>query len=227
MANITFTNVNKSYPNGYNAVKDFNLEIKDREFVALVGASGCGKSTVLRMVAGKEDITSGEIKFGNTVINDIESGVRDITMIFKNYALHSHLNVYDNIALSLRLRRYPEFKIEERVNEIARFLNLEGMLERKPKALSGGQKQRLALARATVRKPSVILMDEPLANLKYKLRIQMKVEIDRVHKELGTTIIYVTDNLEEAMELADRIVFMKEGIIQKIGEPVDFVADMD
>ncbi len=209
----------KVYPNGFEAVKDFNLEIADQEFVIFVGPSGCGKSTTLRMIAGLEDISSGELKIGDKVVNDVEPKDRDIAMVFQNYALYPHMSVYDNMAFGLKLRKVPKDKIDQMVKEAAKILDLTNLLDRKPKALSGGQRQRVAMGRAIVRNPKVFLMDEPLSNLDAKLRVQMRIEIAKLHQRLGTTIIYVTHDQTEAMTLGTRIVVMKDGIIQQVDTP--------
>ena len=207
------------YPNGFEAVKNFNLEIADKEFIIFVGPSGCGKSTTLRMIAGLEDISSGELKIGDRVVNDVEPKDRDIAMVFQNYALYPHMTVYDNMAFGLKLRKVPKDQIDKAVREAARILDLEKLLDRKPKALSGGQRQRVAMGRAIVRNPKVFLMDEPLSNLDAKLRVQMRIEIAKLHQRLGTTIIYVTHDQTEAMTLGTRIVVMKDGVIQQVDTP--------
>ena len=189
---ISSQNINKVYPNGFVAVKDFNLEIEDKEFIIFVGPSGCGKSTTLRMIAGLEDISSGELRIGDKLVNDVEPKDRDIAMVFQNYALYPHMTVYDNMAFGLKLRKVPKEEIDKMVREAAKILDLEALLDRKPKALSGGQRQRVAMGRAIVRNPKVFLMDEPLSNLDAKLRGQMRIEISKLHQRLGTTIIYVT-----------------------------------
>ena len=201
MASLSLKNIYKVYPNGFEAVKDFNLEIKDQEFIIFVGPSGCGKSTTLRMIAGLEDISSGELKIGDRVVNDVEPKDRDIAMVFQNYALYPHMSVYDNMAFGLKLRKVPKDEIDKMVKEAAKILDLTPLLDRKPKALSGGQRQRVAMGRAIVRNPKVFLMDEPLSNLDAKLRVQMRVEISKLHQRLGTTIIYVTHDQTEAMTL--------------------------
>ena len=201
MASLSLKNVCKVYPNGFEAVKDFNLEIADQEFIIFVGPSGCGKSTTLRMIAGLEDISSGELKIGDRVVNDVEPKDRDIAMVFQNYALYPHMSVYDNMAFGLKLRKVPKDEIDKMVKEAAKILDLTALLDRKPKALSGGQRQRVAMGRAIVRNPKVFLMDEPLSNLDAKLRVQMRVEISKLHQRLGTTIIYVTHDQTEAMTL--------------------------
>ncbi len=219
MSSVQLKNVCKKYPNGYEAVKDFNLDIQDKEFIIFVGPSGCGKSTTLRMVAGLEDISSGELIIDGTVMNDVEPKDRDIAMVFQSYALYPHMSVYDNMAFSLKLKKVPKDEIDRKVREAARILDLESLLDRKPRALSGGQRQRVAMGRAIVRKPKVFLMDEPLSNLDAKLRGQMRVEISKLHQRLGSTIIYVTHDQTEAMTLGTRIVVMKNGIVQQIDTP--------
>ena len=219
MASLSLTNVCKVYPNGFEAVKDFNLQIADQEFIIFVGPSGCGKSTTLRMIAGLEDISSGELKIGDRVVNDVEPKDRDIAMVFQNYALYPHMSVYDNMAFGLKLRKVPKDQIDKMVKEAAKILDLTPLLDRKPKALSGGQRQRVAMGRAIVRNPKVFLMDEPLSNLDAKLRVQMRVEISKLHQRLGTTIIYVTHDQTEAMTLGTRIVVMKDGVIQQVDTP--------
>ncbi|MDM8128308.1 sn-glycerol-3-phosphate ABC transporter ATP-binding protein UgpC [Paraclostridium benzoelyticum] len=219
MAEVILKNIGKSYDNGYEAVKDVNIDIEDKEFVVLVGPSGCGKSTTLRMIAGLEEISSGELYIGNKIVNDVAPKDRDIAMVFQNYALYPHLSVYENMAFALKLRKMPKSEIDAKVREAARILDLEKVLDRKPKALSGGQRQRVALGRAIVRNPKVFLMDEPLSNLDAKLRTAMRTEITKLHKKLGTTFIYVTHDQVEAMTMADRIVIMKDGVIQQIDTP--------
>ncbi|MCI9681042.1 MAG: sn-glycerol-3-phosphate ABC transporter ATP-binding protein UgpC [Lachnospiraceae bacterium] len=219
MAGLSLKNICKVYSNGYEAVKDFNLEIEDREFIIFVGPSGCGKSTTLRMIAGLEEISSGELKIGDRVVNDVEPKDRDIAMVFQNYALYPHMNVFDNMAFSLKLRKVPKAEIESQVREAAKILDLEKLLDRKPKQLSGGQRQRVAMGRAIVRNPKVFLMDEPLSNLDAKLRVQMRTEIAKLHERLGATIIYVTHDQTEAMTLGTRIVVMRDGIVQQVDTP--------
>lgn len=219
MASLSLKNINKTYPNGFVAVKDFNLEIADREFIIFVGPSGCGKSTTLRMVAGLEEITSGELRIGDRLVNDVEPKDRDIAMVFQNYALYPHMSVFDNMAFGLKLRKMPKDQIDKLVHEAARILDIEHLLDRKPKALSGGQRQRVAMGRAIVRNPKVFLMDEPLSNLDAKLRVQMRIEISKLHQRLETTIIYVTHDQTEAMTLGTRIVVMKDGIVQQVDTP--------
>lgn len=203
------------------AVKDMNLEISDKEFVVLVGPSGCGKTTTLRMVAGLESITSGEILIGDKVVNELPPMDRDIAIVFQNYALYPHMNVYDNMALGLKLRRFNRAEIDARVHAAAEILGIQEHLRRKPRQLSGGQQQRVALGRAIVRHPQVFLFDEPLSNLDAKLCVQMRVEIKKIRARLGTTAIYATHDQVEAMTLGDRVVVMKDGVIQQIGEPLE------
>lgn len=219
MASLSLQHINKTYPNGFEAVKDFNLEIEDKEFIIFVGPSGCGKSTTLRMIAGLEEISSGTLKIGDKVMNDVEPKDRDIAMVFQNYALYPHMTVYDNMAFGLKLRKVPKDQIDKMVREAAKILDLDKLLDRKPKALSGGQRQRVAMGRAIVRNPKVFLMDEPLSNLDAKLRVQMRIEISKLHQRLGTTIIYVTHDQTEAMTLGTRIVVMKDGIVQQVDTP--------
>ena len=219
MASLSLTNVCKVYPNGFEAVKDFNLEVEDQEFIIFVGPSGCGKSTTLRMIAGLEEISSGELKIDGRVVNDVEPKDRDIAMVFQNYALYPHMTVYDNMAFGLKLRKVPKAEIDKKVREAARILDLDKLLDRKPKALSGGQRQRVAMGRAIVRNPKVFLMDEPLSNLDAKLRVQMRIEISKLHENLGATIIYVTHDQTEAMTLGTRIVVMKDGVVQQVDTP--------
>ncbi|MCD7867092.1 MAG: sn-glycerol-3-phosphate ABC transporter ATP-binding protein UgpC [Clostridiales bacterium] len=219
MASLSLSHINKTYPNGFQAVKDFNLEIEDKEFIIFVGPSGCGKSTTLRMIAGLEEITSGVLKIGDKVMNDVEPKDRDIAMVFQNYALYPHMTVYDNMAFGLKLRKVPKAEIDKAVREAARILDLDKLLDRKPKALSGGQRQRVAMGRAIVRNPKVFLMDEPLSNLDAKLRVQMRIEISKIHQRLGATIIYVTHDQTEAMTLGTRIVVMKDGVVQQVDTP--------
>ena len=219
MASLSLKNVTKVYPNGFVGVKDFSLEIADKEFIIFVGPSGCGKSTTLRMIAGLEEISSGELKIGDKVVNDVEPKDRDIAMVFQNYALYPHMSVYDNMAFGLKLRKVPKAEIDKLVHEAAKILDIEHLLDRKPKALSGGQRQRVAMGRAIVREPKVFLMDEPLSNLDAKLRVQMRIEISKLHQRLGTTIIYVTHDQTEAMTLGTRIVVLKDGVIQQVDTP--------
>ena len=219
MASLSLQHINKTYPNGFQAVKDFNLEIEDKEFIIFVGPSGCGKSTTLRMIAGLEEISGGTLKIGDKVMNDVEPKDRDIAMVFQNYALYPHMTVYDNMAFGLKLRKVPKDQIDKAVREAARILDLEKLLDRKPKALSGGQRQRVAMGRAIVRNPKVFLMDEPLSNLDAKLRVQMRSEIASLHNRLKATIIYVTHDQTEAMTLGTRIVVLKDGVIMQVDSP--------
>lgn len=219
MASLSLRNVTKKYPNGFVAVKDFNLEIADKEFIIFVGPSGCGKSTTLRMIAGLEEISSGDLYIGEKRVNDVEPKDRDIAMVFQNYALYPHMSVFDNMAFGLKLRKTPKDEIKRLVNDAAKILDLEKLLERKPAALSGGQRQRVAMGRAIVRNPKVFLMDEPLSNLDAKLRVQMRIEISKLHQRLETTIIYVTHDQTEAMTLGTRIVVMKDGVVQQVDTP--------
>ncbi len=219
MAGITFKDIKKVYEGGVTAVHEFNLEIEDKEFIILVGPSGCGKSTTLRMVAGLEDITSGELFIGERLVNDVSPKDRDIAMVFQNYALYPHMSVYKNMAFGLQLRKAPKDEIDQKVREAAKILDIEHLLDRKPRALSGGQRQRVALGRAMVRNPSVFLLDEPLSNLDAKLRAAMRTEITKLHKKLQTTFIYVTHDQVEAMTMGDRIVVMKDGFIQQVDTP--------
>lgn len=219
MAKLSLSNIKKVYPGNVTAVKNFNLEIEDKEFIIFVGPSGCGKSTTLRMIAGLEEITEGDLYIGDRKVNDVEPKDRDIAMVFQNYALYPHMTVYDNMAFGLKLRKTPKDEIERRVQEAAKILGIEPLLDRRPKALSGGQRQRVAMGRAIVREPKVFLMDEPLSNLDAKLRVQMRVEISKLHQRLQTTIIYVTHDQVEAMTLGTRIVVMKDGVIQQVDTP--------
>ncbi|MFZ4450318.1 ABC transporter ATP-binding protein [Salibacterium aidingense] len=219
MADMSLHHVEKIFDSNVHAVSDFNLAIKNKEFIVFVGPSGCGKSTTLRMIAGLEKISAGELHINGKRMNDIPPKDRDIAMVFQNYALYPHMNVYQNMAFSLRLRKFDKQEIDRRVKHAAGILGLEDYLTRKPKALSGGQRQRVALGRAIVRDPKVFLMDEPLSNLDAKLRVQMRAEIIKLHKKLQTTTIYVTHDQTEAMTMATRIVVMKDGVIQQIGTP--------
>ena len=221
MASLSLQHITKRYPNGFEAVKDFNLEIADKEFIIFVGPSGCGKSTTLRMIAGLEEISDGTLKIDDKVVNDVEPKDRDIAMVFQNYALYPHMTVYDNMAFGLKLRKVPKDQIDKQVKEAAKILDLEKLLDRKPKALSGGQRQRVAMGRAIVRDPKVFLMDEPLSNLDAKLRVQMRIEISKLHQRLETTIIYVTHDQTEALTLGTRIVVMKDGVVQQVDSPLD------
>lgn len=219
MAQVRLKNVYKRYSGDVTAVEDFNLDIKDQEFLVLVGPSGCGKSTTLRMVAGLEEISEGELYIGDRKVNDVAPKDRDIAMVFQSYALYPHMNVYQNMAFGLKLRKFKKEEIDKRVKEAAKILDIEHLLDRKPKALSGGQRQRVALGRAIVREPQVFLMDEPLSNLDAKLRVQMRTEISKLHQRLKTTVIYVTHDQTEAMTMGDRIVVMKDGVIQQADTP--------
>lgn len=219
MAGLSLQHIFKRYPGGVEAVKDFNLEIKDKEFIILVGPSGCGKSTTLRMIAGLEEITEGELYIGDKLVNDVAPKDRDIAMVFQNYALYPHMTVFDNMAFGLKLRKTPKDEIKRRVEEAARILDISHLLQRKPAALSGGQRQRVALGRAIVREPKVFLLDEPLSNLDAKLRAQMRTEISKLHLRLGTTFVYVTHDQTEAMTMGTRIVVMKDGVIQQVDTP--------
>ena len=219
MASLELKNICKVYSNGFEAVKDFNLKVEDKEFIIFVGPSGCGKSTTLRMIAGLEEISSGELIIDGKVVNDVEPKDRDIAMVFQNYALYPHMTVFDNMAFGLKLRKVPKDEIKAKVEEAARILDLEKLLDRKPKALSGGQRQRVAMGRAIVRNPKVFLMDEPLSNLDAKLRVQMRSEIASLHNRLKATIIYVTHDQTEAMTLGTRIVVLKDGVIMQVDSP--------
>jgi multiple sugar transport system ATP-binding protein len=219
MAELKLENIYKIYDNKVTAVDDFNLHIQDKEFIVFVGPSGCGKSTTLRMVAGLEEISKGDFFIDGKRMNDVAPKDRDIAMVFQNYALYPHMNVYDNMAFGLKLRKVPKAEIEKRVTDAAKILGLEQYLQRKPKALSGGQRQRVALGRAIVRDAKVFLMDEPLSNLDAKLRVQMRAEITKLHQRLQTTTIYVTHDQTEAMTMATRLVVLKDGIIQQVGSP--------
>ena len=220
MVEIQLNSIHKKYDNAANySVTDFNLHIQDREFIVFVGPSGCGKSTTLRMIAGLEDISEGELIIGDTVMNDVAPKDRDIAMVFQNYALYPHMTVFDNMAFGLKLRKYSKDEIKKRVDNAADILGLTEYLDRKPAALSGGQRQRVALGRAIVRDAKVFLMDEPLSNLDAKLRVAMRAEIAKLHRRLNTTTIYVTHDQTEAMTMADRIVIMKDGFVQQIGSP--------
>ena len=220
MARVELKSVWKRYGDVV-AVEDLDLTIHDKEFLVLVGPSGCGKTTTLRMVAGLEEISEGEVSIGDRVVNDVAPKDRDIAMVFQSYALYPHMTVYDNMSFALKLRKTPKKEIESRVNEAAGILGIDNLLHRKPKQLSGGQRQRVAMGRAIVRKPRVFLFDEPLSNLDAKLRVQMRLEIARLHRNLGATILYVTHDQVEAMTLADRIAVMKDGLLQQVGTPMD------
>ncbi|WP_319559972.1 sn-glycerol-3-phosphate ABC transporter ATP-binding protein UgpC [Marispirochaeta sp.] len=221
MANVELKNLVKVYEGNVRAVDNANITVEDREFVVLVGPSGCGKTTTLRMIAGLEDITEGELTIDGKVVNDVPPKDRDIAMVFQNYALYPHMSVYDNMAFGLKIRKFPKNEIEARVKEAAQILDIEELLDRKPKALSGGQRQRVAVGRAIVRKPKVFLFDEPLSNLDAKLRVQMRAEISALHNRLKATMVYVTHDQVEAMTMADKIVVMKGGLIQQIGNPLN------
>jgi multiple sugar transport system ATP-binding protein len=221
VAEVTFDGVSKIYPDGTRAVNEIDLEIQDGEFMVLVGPSGCGKTTALRMVAGLEEISEGQLKIGERVVNQLAPRDRDIAMVFQSYALYPHLTVYDNIAFSLRLRKTPKAEIDTRVKEAARILGLEQFLDRKPRALSGGQRQRVAMGRAIVRQPQAFLMDEPLSNLDAKLRVQMRAEISGIQRNLGTTTIYVTHDQVEAMTMGDRVAVIRKGELQQVDSPQD------
>ena len=219
MASLSLKHIYKKYPGGVVAVSDFNLEIKDQEFIILVGPSGCGKSTTLRRIAGLEEISDGELYIGDRLVNDVAPKDRDIAMVFQNYALYPHMTVFENMAFGLKLRKVPKEEIKRRVEEAARILDINHLLERRPKALSGGQKQRVALGRAIVRNPKVFLLDEPLSNLDAKLRASMRTELTKLHKKVETTFVYVTHDQVEAMTMATRIVVMKDGLIQQVDTP--------
>jgi multiple sugar transport system ATP-binding protein len=221
MAEVTLRNVAKIYSGNVKAVKNIDLDIKDREFMVLVGPSGCGKSTTLRMIAGLEEISEGEIRIGDRLINDVPPKDRDIAMVFQNYALYPHMTVYENMAFGLKLRRFNKADIDKRVREAAKILSIEDYLGRLPKALSGGQRQRVAVGRAIVRKPEAFLFDEPLSNLDAKMRVQMRTEISKLHTQLETTMIYVTHDQVEAMTMGDRICVMKDGIIHQVDSPIN------
>ncbi|MBQ8340245.1 MAG: ABC transporter ATP-binding protein [Clostridia bacterium] len=219
MASLSLRHIYKKYPGGVTAVSDFNLEIKDKEFIVFVGPSGCGKTTTLRMIAGLEEITEGELFIGDQLVNDVAPKDRKIAMVFQNYALYPHMSLFDNMAFGLKLNKTPKEEIKRRVEEAARILDITHLLDRKPKALSGGQKQRVALGRAIVRNPKVFLLDEPLSNLDAKLRATMRTELTKLHKRVETTFIYVTHDQVEAMTMATRIVVMKDGLIQQVDTP--------
>ncbi|BBM83502.1 ABC transporter ATP-binding protein [Candidatus Uabimicrobium amorphum] len=220
MAQVKFENVSKRY-GSTSILENFNLEIRDKEFLVLVGPSGCGKSTTLRMIAGLETVSSGKLLIGDTIVNKVAPRDRNIAMVFQDYALYPHLTVADNMAFGLKMQGVPKQEIQDKVSDVSKTLGLEELLQRKPKQLSGGQRQRVAIGRAIVRNPKVFLFDEPLSNLDAKLRVQMRVEISRLHKTLNTTIVYVTHDQIEAMTLADRIVVMKDGYIQQVGTPIE------
>ena len=219
MGAIKISNVGKIYPNGTRALEDVNILINDGEFVVLVGPSGCGKTTLLRMVAGLEDITEGEISIAENIVNEVAPKDRDIAMVFQNYALYPHMSVYDNMAFSLKLRKLPKDEIDKKVKDAAKTLEIDELLERKPKALSGGQRQRVAMGRAIVRSPQAFLMDEPLSNLDAKLRVQMRAELGQLHTQLETTTLYVTHDQVEAMTMGDRVAVIRKGVLQQIDTP--------
>ncbi len=219
MASVTYDHVVKRYTADLTVVKDFNVEIKDKEFMVLVGPSGCGKSTALRMLAGLETITEGKIRIGDRVVNDVAAKDRDIAMVFQSYALYPHMSVYDNMAFPLQMQHMPKQEMDKRVKNASRILGLDNFLQRKPRALSGGQRQRVALGRAIVRNPKVFLLDEPLSNLDAKLRGQTRIELQKLHRDLETTFIYVTHDQVEAMTMGDRIAIMNSGILQQVGSP--------
>lgn len=219
MAGLKLKNIDKIYDKATEIIKNLNLNIQDGEFLVLVGPSGCGKSTILRMIAGLEEISGGELFIGETKVNNVHPKDRDIAMVFQNYALYPHMSVYDNMAFGLKMRKFKKEIIDQRVNEAAKILDLEELLDRKPKQLSGGQRQRVALGRAIVREPKVFLMDEPLSNLDAKLRVQTRFEVKKLHKKLNTTFIYVTHDQVEAMTMGDRIVILEKGVIQQVGTP--------
>jgi multiple sugar transport system ATP-binding protein len=221
MAEIVLNDISKRFPDGFEAVKNMNLDIGDGEFMILVGPSGCGKSTALRMIAGLEDITEGEVRIGETVVNQLTPKDRDIAMVFQNYALYPHMTVRDNMAFPLKLAKVPDAEIDQKVSEAAKILDLEQHLDRRPANLSGGQRQRVAMGRAIVRNPKAFLMDEPLSNLDAKLRVQMRTEVARIQSNLGTTTVYVTHDQTEAMTLGDRVAVMRTGVLQQVGSPGD------
>ncbi|NLY28946.1 MAG: sn-glycerol-3-phosphate import ATP-binding protein UgpC [Alcaligenaceae bacterium] len=221
MATLSFSNVKKTYPGGIEVIHDFNMNVTDGEFIVIVGPSGCGKSTLMRMVAGLEGITSGDIVIGDRVVNLLEPAERDIAMVFQNYALYPHMTVFENMAYGLKIRKLSKQEIEARVNDAAQILELTQLLDRRPRQLSGGQRQRVAMGRAIVRNPKVFLFDEPLSNLDAKLRVQMRLEIQRLHQRLKTTSLYVTHDQVEAMTLAQRMVVMNKGHAEQIGTPIE------
>ena len=225
MAGLELMGVRKTYPNGFKAIHGVDTSVADGEFIVIVGPSGCGKSTLLRMVAGLETVTEGEIRIGDRRVNELEPADRNIAMVFQNYALYPHMSVFDNMAYGLRNRRTPKDEIERRVAEASKILQLDGMLDRRPNQLSGGQRQRVAMGRAIVREPEVFLFDEPLSNLDAKLRVQMRLEIKRLQRDLGTTSLYVTHDQVEAMTLADRLIVMNAGVAEQIGTPLDVYAE--
>ena len=219
MGAINITSVGKIYPNGTRALEDVSIEVNDGEFVVLVGPSGCGKTTLLRMVAGLEDITEGEISIADKIVNEVAPKDRDIAMVFQNYALYPHMSVYDNMAFSLKLRKFSKDEIDKKVKDAAKTLEIDELLDRKPKALSGGQRQRVAMGRAIVRSPQAFLMDEPLSNLDAKLRVQMRAELGQLHTQLQTTTLYVTHDQVEAMTMGDRVAVIRKGVLQQIDTP--------
>ena len=225
MSGLQFIGVRKTYPNGFRAIHGVDTTVADGEFIVIVGPSGCGKSTLLRMVAGLETVTEGEIRIGERRVNELEPADRNIAMVFQNYALYPHMSVFDNMAYGLRNRRTPKEEIDRRVADASRILQLDGMLDRRPNQLSGGQRQRVAMGRAIVREPEVFLFDEPLSNLDAKLRVQMRLEIKRLQRDLGTTSLYVTHDQVEAMTLADRLIVMNAGVAEQIGTPLDVYAE--
>ena len=225
MASVTFNNVYKRYPNGFVAVTDLNLNIEDKEFVVLVGPSGCGKSTTLRMLAGLEEISEGELMIGDRVVNDVPPKDRDIAMVFQSYALYPHMTVFDNMAFGLKLRKMPKAEIKQRVEHAAQMLELDDLLDRKPKALSGGQRQRVAVGRAIVRNPQVFLMDEPLSNLDAKLRVSARATISKLHRDLETTFVYVTHDQVEAMTMGDRIAVLDKGLLMQCASPRELYSE--
>ena len=227
MARVSLKNITKIYPGNVKAVDNVNIEINDEEFVVLVGPSGCGKTTTLRMIAGLEEITDGTLLIGDRVVNDVSPKDRDIAMVFQNYALYPHMSVYDNMAFGLIIRKFAKDEIDRRVRNAAQILGIESLLKRKPKALSGGQRQRVAVGRAIVRNPEVFLFDEPLSNLDAKHRVQMRAEISSLHHRLKATMVYVTHDQVEAMTMADRIVVMKDGLVQQVGSPLSLYNDPD
>jgi len=219
LAELKLTNINKIFPNGFHAVKDTNLSIEDKEFMVLVGPSGCGKTTTLRMIAGLEEISSGELRIGDRIVNEVPPKDRDIAMVFQNYALYPHMTVYDNMAFGLKLRKMPKSQIDKQVKTAAETLGIFELLDRKPRQLSGGQRQRVALGRAIVRDPKVFLMDEPLSNLDAKLRVQMRSELIKLHNKLATTFVYVTHDQTEAMTMGSRICVINKGLVQQVADP--------
>jgi len=220
MNEVVFENISKEYSNGFKAVSDLNLKINDGEFLVMVGPSGCGKSTTLRMIAGLEDVTKGTLRIGDRTINDLPPKDRDIAMVFQNYALYPHMNVFNNMAYSLKLAKRPRTEIKDRVQEVARILELENQLDKRPAQLSGGQRQRVAMGRAIIRRPRVFLLDEPLSNLDAKLRVQMRAEITELQREVGVTTFYVTHDQVEAMTMADRVAVINQGVLQQVDHPL-------